>query len=217
MMRPSLIVYLSLVVMFGLASPVRAQQWAGALKLGGTVTTFVGDTASGTVDWKSRAGLAGGVTIGYDLGNGFIPQFDLLYVRKGASGNTVLDDGTPLAIRSDITYLEVPLLIAYRLEMRGRIHPKIVAGPMLALRLDARISSRVRGTTLEQTELDESIEKRDFGVVAGAGIDVDMGGQRVAFEVRAALGKADITKPDRDGNNPKLNVQGIEFMVGILF
>lgn len=216
MMHSALSLFFSLVVVLTLITPAQAQQWTGAMRLGGTVTTFDGDLDEATT-WKGRSGLMGGIAVGYDLGNGFIPQVDFLYVRKGASGDTVLDDGTPLAIRSDITYLEIPVLLQYRLETNGYVHPKILAGPMLAFRLDARISSRVRGTSLEQTEADDTIEPRDYGAVAGAGIDVDMGGQRVSFEARAVLGRGDITIPRLDGSDPELRIRGLEFMIGILF
>jgi len=221
-MRLCLLLPLALLLVLspGLALPIHAQQWTGALKMGGTVTRFSGETVSEDTNFEPRTGLAGGAAIGYDFGNGFAPQLEFLYVRKGAYFDADIQVGetlVPLRIRSDITYLEVPLLLLYRFETGGYVHPKLFAGPMIAFRLNARIQLRTRGSDITQAEDDNSLEDRDFGAVAGGGVEFDLSGQRLSVEARVALGMADITKPDPDFGDVKRHNQGIEILVGFVF
>ena len=88
---------------------------------------------------------------------------------------------------------------------------------MIAFLLDSRIEFRDKESDLTQTEEDDSIEKRDFAIVFGAGVEVEVSDQRLSFEARAELGRADITKPDPDLGNPELHNTGIKILVGIVF
>ena len=200
-MRPHLLLCLVFLVALSVATPAHAQRWTGALKAGGAITQFSGETLT-SVDFDPRVGLVGGVTLGYDFGTGFAVLAEMIYIRKGAFSDSP-PNGIPTRIRFDLTYLEVPLLAQYRFETSGYVHPKIFAGPMVAFLLDSRI--------------DESIENRDFGVVVGAGVEVEVSDQRLSFEARASFGMADITKPVLDQRDPSLRNTGIVFLVGVVF
>jgi opacity protein-like surface antigen len=216
-MRRLLLSGLAFLVALGAATPAEAQRWVGALKAGGAITNFSGETRT-DVTFDPRVGLAGGGALGYDFGTGFAILPELLYVRKGAYFDTLLGE-IPTRIRSDLAYLEVPVLAQYRFETNGYVHPKVFAGPMVAFLLDSRIEIRALGSDLTQNESDDSIESRDFGAVVGAGVEVEVGDQRLSFDARASLGMADITRPSDDPglSNPSLHNRGIEFFIGIVF
>ena len=214
-MRQHLLLGLAFLVVLSGATPAHAQRWVGALKAGSAITQFSGETLT-SVDFDPRVGLVGGLAVGFDFGTGFAVLSEAIYARKGAYFDILLND-RPTRIRSDLTYLEIPLLAQYRLETSGYVHPKIFAGPMIAFLLDSRIEFRDKGSDLAQIEEDGSIEGRDFAVVFGAGVEVEVSDQRLSFEARAELGRADITKPDPDLGNPELHNTGIMILVGIVF
>ena len=214
-MRRSLFSVLAVFIVLTAAMPAHAQRWTGALKAGGAVTQFSGETFT-NVEFDPSVGIVGGMTLGYDFGTGLAILPEVLYVRKGARFDVLLGD-TPTRIHSELTYLEIPVLAQYRFETNGYLHPKLFAGPTIAFKLDSIIEFRSQGSDLIQEEEDDSIEDRDFGAVVGAGIEVEVGDQRLSFEARASFGLADITKPDLNQGDPSLRNTGIVFLVGVVF
>ncbi len=217
-MRPRLAPFAGVFALLLLALPARAQQVTGALKIGGAVTSLSGGSGS---TFDPRGGLAGGVALGYDFGNGLLFQGELLYVIKGAYADTELVvgsiDGIPVTqdirARFDLTYLDVPLLLVYRFDRRRGPMPRVFVGPSVAFKLDARVRFRVRGSDgPTQSEEDDSIEGIEYGAVAGAGAEFFVGSQRVSFDVRALLGQSNVRNAE-----PELNNVGVAFFVGIIF
>lgn len=206
-----------------LALPSAAQQWAGAIKFGGALTTYSGDLAAGSTDWGYRAGIAGGGAIGYDFGNGLIAQLDITYVRKGATTD-VTQVGIPTKLRSDLTYLVLPLSLQFRFFAGGRIHPRLFVGPAAAFQLEARIHLTTqesngggRNFRLTQSEVDESIERIDLGAVAGAALEIEWGSQRILVEARYYAGLQDITKPHDVLGDTTIRNNGLLLLAGFVF
>ena len=112
----------------------RARQFHPDFKIGLAATTLRGSSDS---DFSTKTGFAGGLGLGFDLGlTGWAFQPEVLYIVKGASARTTLDD-IPIEATFDLTYLEVPVLLLYRFDTGGKVHPKLFAGPSLAFKLDA--------------------------------------------------------------------------------
>ena len=214
-MRRLLLPCLAFLLVLTVATEAHAQRWVGALKAGSAVTQFSGETLT-SVEFDPSVGLVGGVAVGFDFGTGLAILPEILYVKKGAYFDVLLGE-TPTRIRSDLTYLEVPVLAQYRFETSGYVHPKFFTGPMVAFMLDSRIEFQPEGSDLVQEEEDGSIESTDFGAVVGAGVEVELSDQRLSFEARASFGMADITKPDVDQRDPSLRNTGIVFLVGVVF
>lgn len=206
-----------------MALPSAAQQWTGAIKLGGALTTYSGDLAAGGTDWGYRAGIAGGGAIGYDFGNGLLAQLDITYVRKGATTD-VVQAGRSTRLRSDLTYLTLPLSLQFRFFTGGRLHPRLFVGPAAAFQLEARIHLTTQETSgsgsnlrLTQSEVDDSIERVDLGAVAGAALEIEWGSQRILIEARYYAGLQDITKPHEVTGDTTLRNNGIVLLAGFVF
>jgi hypothetical protein len=200
---------------FFVALPVIAQEYVAAIKLGGAVTTLSGETDA---SFDPHAGLTGGAAVGYDFGNGFLFQTEILYVRKGVYADTFVEsfDGdmiaqTPVRARFDLTYLEVPLLAVYRFEGRS-LEPKLFAGPYVAYNLNAVVEYRALAGGPTQSEQDDSAETFDYGAIAGVGTDFFVGGQRLSIDARALFGQGNVRQAD-----PPLKFIGGVLMLGIVF
>lgn len=206
---------LALALSLFAARPVAAQ-YTGAIKVGGTVTNLSGDT---NTPLDPRAGLAAGVSIGYDFGNGFLFQPEILYVRKGAYTNTFIEsfDGEmitriPVRARFDLSYLEVPLLAVYRFEGRN-LEPRLFAGPYLAYKLNARVDIRpLEGGGPSQSDQDDSAQDFDYGGIVGIGTDFFVSGERLSIEARAVFGQGNVREAE-----PPLRLVGGVILLGILF
>ncbi|HMB90429.1 MAG TPA: porin family protein [Rhodothermales bacterium] len=197
--------------------PVAAQEYVAAIKMGVAVTNFSGETDASL---DPHAGLTGGAAIGYDFGNGFLLQPEILYVRKGAYADTELEftdlEGNPIAntpvrARFDLTYLEVPLLAVYRFEGRS-LEPKLFAGPYVAYKLNAVVEYRALAGGPTQSEEDDSVENFDYGAIAGVGTDFFIEAQRFSIDARAIFGQGNVRQAD-----PPLKLVGGVLMIGIVF
>ena len=207
-----------LVCLFGLsAASARGQQYVGALKIGGAVSSLTGSSMS---DFEPRTGLAGGVAFGYDFGNGLAVIPEAIYVVKGAYADgfqPAIVNGElieiPIRARFDLTYLEVPVLVSYRFFRRSRIEPRIFAGPSVAFKLGAQIRfRRTDGEGIEQTEEDDSVQSLDYGAVVGAGAGFVLSGQQMLIDVRASLGQANVRQAD-----PALHNIGVALFLSVTF
>lgn len=216
--------FLGFLVFLLFVSPSYAQTITGQIRLGSSITSFSGQSQS-TI--SPRAGLTAGVSLGYDFYNGLIIQADILYTTKGAylEGEIDVDDDgipdVPIRARSDLTYLDVPLLLVYRFQNKGTVHPRFFVGPSVNLKLNSKIRFGPPGGELSQTEDDDSIKRLDYGGVAGAGLDIEVGSQIVTVEVRGILGLSTINKPQEAvGPNPtssEFKNTGVVILLGIAF
>lgn len=117
-----------------------------------------------------QVGATAGASLRIGLGGGFALQPELLYVRKGGSGEEdEIEDVIPVggfglqidevavatSVRAD--YVEVPLLVHYAIPTDGRFAPSLVAGPYAALGFGRAAGAEVRGRFAVLNPADEEI------------------------------------------------------------
>lgn len=205
-----LLIFLTFLVASTLAvTTVRAQRIVGALKLGPAFSSFTGESDA---TFETRASLAGGVALGLELRGGFYFLPELLYVTKGAWFDDRID-GTPARVRFDLTYLELPLLLAYRFQTAGTVHPRLAAGPYVAYAMNrtARIEDQASDVVFNEG-IEDLIETYDAGVAASVGAEVEVRAQRVLVEVRGSYGLANARTVE-----PAIHNAGLALLVGIMF
>jgi len=204
-------------------SVATAQNLTPEFKIGVAATTLRGES---TADFRIRTGFAGGVGFRYRFRHGLSVMPELLYVVKGTQADFVLSDqglllpvreggseGVPIRANFEFTYVEIPVLVVFRLETNGRVHPKVFAGPSLSFLLDAKVRFRALSGGPEQEESDSTVEGVDYGAVIGGGLEFDVGGQRLSFGARASYGLANTRKRR---SSPLRNTSFI-FFTGVVF
>lgn len=204
-----------LIVAFAAATPdASAQSLRPGLKIGLATSTFSGES---NADWGMRTGFMGGGTLAYDWENGFALQSEVLYVIKGGQSDsaTVANAETAFEVDVKVAYLEIPLLLSYRIDGGGSLHPRFFAGPFLGLNMDATVSWHSGDQSFQES--DDSVTSSEFGVAFGAALDVSLGGEFVSFGVQGAVGLSDITKLRVDGTNPSLSTTSVQFFVALAF
>lgn len=200
----------ALALLLGTASTAYSQQFIGGIKLGLSSSAFNGTTVIGE-EFSAIARLSGGALVGYDFGNGFVAHAEALYVIKGGEGNSEFET-IPIRGTFDLTYIEFPLLITYRFETRRRLHPKLFAGPSLGLNQDARVRYTARSGGPEFDNEVDLHNKKDWGIALGVGLEMDVGDQRLTFEIRSTQGQTNLRNSGRELNN-----QALSFLMGIQF
>lgn len=177
-----------------LRAPMR--RLTAGLKAGLCISRFRGNYWD---DLEPKIGFCGGGFITGNINSILAIQPEILFVMKGAE--------EPDDYEVELNYLEIPVLI--KLSMPGGIvAPKLFLGPAFAMKL---ISNEVYedGYWVEIDYLTDI----DFGLVIGAGIDLDTGYGKIVIEARYTLGL--VTIKDEEGYDIENDV--ISFMAGYSF
>lgn len=132
--------------------------------------------------------FGGGGGIRYIYASGFEFETGLNYTVKGASDFETTIEGFPAIGVSEITYIELPVLIGYRFNTEGTLSPRLYAGPSMAFKTDAHLRFRAPGSDLEQTETDDTVEDKDLGLAVGIDVDAKFRGETLSFGLRSVFG-----------------------------
>jgi hypothetical protein len=139
--------------------------------------------------------------VGVFLSNFFIDgqlgiQPELNYVVKGFD---VLEEdlGQEISSQYKVSYFEIPVLIAYRIPMRGRIKPGLVFGPYWGIARKVTEVQTAFGNE-EKRELDDNLKDTDVGLVFGGNIRYRLGSMDILLSVRYSLGLTTISKDIRE-------------------
>ena len=142
-----------------------------AVAQGGHIGVIGGATFSTLNGLKSvdqRTGGMGGLSLVLPLGGSVSLQPEALFVTKGARG--------PVSSSSDgisIKYAEVPVLLRFSSSHASVIVPHVYVGPYFGLQIDCT----VKGSSGSCDDLPGiSTKSVDVGGIAGAGIDLHVGG-----------------------------------------
>ena len=185
-----------------------AAQVKGLIHIGMTGSSFRGGNLQNA---SPIYRFAGGAGLRYKYPSGFELETGVDYSIKGAELEGSFDD-IPIIGISEITYLSVPVLVGYRFNQTGRIQPRLVAGPSMSFKTDARISYRAAEGGIEQSTSDDGIAERDLGWVFGLDLDTRFGGETLTSGVRMTLGNSNARTAD-----PEVLHTSVFFFAGIVF
>jgi opacity protein-like surface antigen len=107
---------------------------------------------------------------------------ELLYIQKGGK-NEVLGN----TLKFELSYLEVPVNVAYKLDLGGGSKLLFFGGAYLAYELDAK--AKEGGVSVDY---DEYTEDFDYGLNLGVGYQY----KRLSVKLQYSMGLADISKYD---------------------
>ncbi len=176
---------------------------------------------------KSKLGFTGG--IGYEIGSKISLEIDLFYIQKGAKfqGDITLGDlglsGT-FNITQSINQISLPVLLKVRV-LPGST-PYFFGGGEVAFVLSSEISYTLEDTATsakfaETEDTKESIKDIDYGLVFGAGFEINAGPIPFYVEGRYHLGLANLldtsSEQDQLEDSNRIKTQALIFVAGIKF
>jgi len=180
--------YLFLAFLIGFSITASAQSSIG---LGLRAGVNLANLSGGPYDLDSRTGLLAGAVLEYQTDA--IPlEFEagLYYSQKGAEGQykeTIIKgayEGNAGTFKLD--YIEIPVLAKYRFQMEGSLSPYLMAGPYLELNIGSEVKASKNVAYLE--DISDEIRSSGFGVIFGAGSDLQLNGRRFNVQARYGLG-----------------------------
>lgn len=191
------------ILMTGIASAAAAQEMSIGAKGGVAFSTLSFDPSS-EISYDLRTGLVAGGFVTFPLGSRLAIQPEGLFVQKGAK---VDDLGVTATIELD--YVEVPVLVTYRIAGGTARSFHVFGGPSIAFNVSASSSASFGGSTIE-TSNEEDIETLDYGVVFGAGMNAG----RFTVDGRFTLGLANV---NREVDEPKARTRSLAVLAGVRF
>ena len=190
-----------------------------------------------SLDYKTKTGFIVGGFYRFDLNNHLAIQPEAYFSMKGSRAvgeDTYSYYDSTVTTAYDYTlklnYLEIPVLLKYKIPSGGKVKPNLFIGPSVAFKLSARLtgsykyqetyaSSDYSGYYSYATSIDEevdAVERTDFGLVFGAGLDIEMGSSSLVIEARYNLGLTGLSK-FADASDPGAKNAAFTLMMGIAF
>lgn len=169
----------------------------------------IGAAIGGTAEFGTRTGFAAGASLSIGLGSGLGIRPELLFVQKGAgidvSGSAGSGEGS-----FKQNYVEVPVLLEYRIWTPGIVVPSLFAGPALGFELSCDVEDEDgNSSTCDTVELDT--KATDFGVKFGAGLGFKLGTGILNFEGSYTLGLTKFIDADPE---PDLKLRALSLTAG---
>lgn len=184
---------IALMAVFIISSAsVYAQKLSVGMKAGVNIATLYGDGVDvffEGLDKKVKTGASFGVFITYNINDIFAVQPELLYSKKGIKVEEDMEiwDGETIKFKGTVSlnYLEFPVLAKVSIPTEGSVKPNLFFGPALGIKTSAKITANVEPGSLD---ISDGIKSIDFGLVFGAGMDVELGSAKLTVDGRYTLG-----------------------------
>ena len=142
-------------------------------------------------------------------------QPELMFSRQGLNYNiSFLYDN--ITYRLHIYYLQMPLLIRYKMALRKKSHPILFLGPYGSIKLVATRITEFDGDRIEENM--ENVKTTDFGLTFGFGYDFELPKGEIVIDLRCNYGLIDMMEytdghiPDYDGP-AKERAQNVSILV----
>jgi len=133
-----------------------------------------------------------GAYLGFGLSDRLAFQTEVVYGTRGASGlglGTDVLDANAAGVDVNMSYIEVPLLLRAGFPGR-RLLASFFVGPYIGFLTSCEVTAGGTTTACDDAAATQRFSARttDFGVVAGAGLDVALGESTIFVDARYSLG-----------------------------
>jgi hypothetical protein len=199
------IVGITLATVVGAVAPAAAQGLTYGVKGGVTLAKLAEEDEGDSVAFDNRIGLVAGGFMTWPLGARLALQPEGLFTQKGAKVEA--GGGT---LTQELDYLDVPVLVQYRLSGSDARHISIFGGPAIGFTLRARSRASFGGTAVED-DVSDRVKSTDVSIIGGAAYHRG----RASFEGRYAWGVSDIDEDTAD--DVAIRTRGISFLAGWRF
>jgi hypothetical protein len=177
-------------------SAVAAQGRQIGAKAGPNFSMVVFDPDQGDEDYDQRVAAAGGGFFVLPVTRRIGLQLEALFNPKGAKLYDAAEELTGTVL---LRYFEIPMLVRINGPRSASRAFHFFAGPYSAFRMSAtrEISFAAGGVTAgEKTDMSDEVERFEFGMLGGAGVDV---GKHVVIDGRYSHALTDLNTDSSDG------------------
>jgi hypothetical protein len=198
-------IVVALTVLTGGVAAAQEQPAAVGVKAGMNFSNLNFEGDGETVSLDQRKGFVGGLFVVWPATSRVALQTEALYSQKGAQ----MEEGSASG-KIKLDYIDVPVLARFSSPVSGGTSFHVFAGPSFSFRVSAKAESKFEDEE-ESEDIDDDVERFDFGVVAGAGLEFG----RFVIDGRYTWGLSNINKDETDDVKIKNRVFAV--MAGIRF
>ena len=146
---------------------------------------------------QSITAFNAGVFTTLDIAGLLALQPELLYTMKGFKLTRVITNEAgptpplPFFVTGNNSYFEIPVLLKLKFPSSslGIIRPNVFAGPEVAFGLSSKLTAQSTDPSLTEDNGSEANSKpTDFGIIIGAGADINLPGVTLIIDVRYDMG-----------------------------
>lgn len=152
----------------------------------------------------TRALLGIGLVTDHNINENLSIRLEPMYLLKGWRHKE-------LNQKYSASYIEIPALVKYSLEIDQNLTPYLLAGPSFGILLNGNIKFE-DGDTADRTD---SFKKVDLGFGLGAGVECSVSNYKVFAELRYSIGVIDVN--DVETIETKFRNRGLNIVLGTLF
>jgi len=132
---------------------------------------------------NSRTGFVGGLSADIHLPSHLGIEIDALYSQQGFKVDPT-DGGETL----HLDYVQVPVLLRYQFPTHTAVHPFVVLGPQVGVRVKCEAAAERGNSVTCQDEFEENAKSVDVSGTAGAGLGFKLGKQELSVQGRYNMG-----------------------------
>lgn len=163
-------------------------------------------------------GLQLGIFYVKSISKYFAVQPELYYSQRGLHFYQTKLYNSAYSLKVD--YIEVPLLLKFKMLLKWSVKPSLLAGPYAAFKLSANRTLRIWEE--QNTKSVSSVNDLDYGLVFAIHSEFSAWSRQLLFEIRFNWGLASMMKPPREfidlyEDAGRVNVFAISFLTGIAF
>ena len=220
-MKKTLIPFLSLLLILSFSNINAQTHFALGARVGLNIANLSFDPdLTGGLTKSSRTAIKFGALAEI----GFMPMLALQIEPMYAQGGTVIDNvvfgiNTKGKVTFKLGYLEIPILLKYKINLPGSVQPYVFAGPNLGFILSTKELDEAGGQSAE-TDLKDQSSSINFGIDFGAGAGFKVAPMIVVIlDIRYALGLTSIQndKGKQVSGFNSIKTSGFQIVAGVMF
>jgi hypothetical protein len=154
-----------------------------------------GDISRGIpgITWGPIHEFSAGLYFSVDIVGGQLGlQPEVNFTTKGFDTRET-DRGETVSTKYKISYIEVPILVYYKIPLKGRLRPGVFFGPYAGFARKVMEVQTVFGESAKR-ELGDNLKGPDFGLVFGGNVRYSLGSMVLMLDIRYSLGLSNISK-----------------------
>ena len=177
------------------------------LNIGGLIdlnlSSFGVSPRSSTEVYSSYLGFGIGAVVDWPITDQIDLHAEPMLLQKGGGVETSV-----IALKFKVTYLELPLMFRYNIQLNESLIPYAMAGPSIGLLTSANLVNS-EGTKQNEKSATRAL---DFGIGVGGGIKLPKGNKTFFAEARYVLGLVNINK---EVGESTVKNRGLQVVAGV--
>jgi hypothetical protein len=133
-----------------------------------------------------------GVFYAFNLSKNAALQPEIFYTQKGGISKETFS-GESITTNHKLSYIELPVLLKFKIPLESPTQPVFLLGPYAAYRLSAKAVQTAFGGR-ENINLEKYTKKWDLGLILGAGLEFNFKKIRLLLETRYSFGFTNIAR-----------------------